>query len=591
MFLRYFRFLTLLLITIFFAGALYADSPLEPVKTDNPRDTMHSFMKAMNDYREGMENNDWKLKSRIDRAVRTMNLNDIPDLLKQEAGQQAAIYLKEVIDRILVVQYDLIPEAQTPSGDVLKRWRLKDTEIVIQRMEEGERTGEYLFSPDTVRRAKSFYDIVKDMPYKEGSGMGAGFQESYFDSIVPRWARDEFFLMPWWKWMGLFTAILIGLLIRTIIRFFIIVTEKLTRRTNITWSMRLVAALKGPTGLLGASLFWMAALKLLIIDGVANTVLTITVRLLISVALIWLAYRAAGYLTDYLESLAAKTESTLDDQLVPVLNRALRVFIVIVGVLIAIQNMGINVMSLLAGLGIGGIAFALAARDTVANFFGSIMILFDSPFQVGDWIRVDNMEGTVEEIGFRSTRIRTFYNSQVSIPNSELMNASIDNMGRREYRRIHTKFGLTYDTSPEKMEAFLEGVKNIIKANPHTRKDYFHVVFSDWGADSLNVMLYAFLKVPDWSTELVERQNIYLEILRLAKEVGVEFAFPTQTLHVESFPEKQPTRTATPGVKEKLKDIARRFSHNGDLSRPEGAGIFVPPYREEGSVPITRGGT
>ena len=299
--------------------------------------------------------------------------------------------------------------------------------------------------------------------------------------------------------------------------------------------------------------------------------------MLLSFSLVWLAYKLTGVLTQYLTELADKTESTLDDQLVPLLNKTLKIFVVLFGTLIAAQSVGINVMSLLAGLGIGGLAFALAAKDTVANFFGSLMILFDKPFQVGDWIITGGQEGTVEEIGFRSTRIRTFYNSVISVPNSVLMNANIDNMGRREFRRFTTHLGITYDTPPEKIEAFMEGIKNIIKANPTTRKDYFHVVFNNYGPDSLLIMVYLFFKVPDWSAELVERNNILLEIYRMADEMSVEFAFPTQTLHVHSSEnENNQSMDET-----NLSTIAQDFGPNGKNSKPNGLGIYTPIYKEK----------
>ena len=153
-------------------------------------------------------------------------------------------------------------------------------------------------------------------------------------------------------------------------------------------------------------------------------------------------------------------------------------------------------------------------------------------------------------------------------------------MGKRKYRRIYTTLGLTYDTPPEKMEAFLEGIKNIIKANPNTRKDYFHVVFSGYGASSLDVMVYLFLEVPDWSNELVERQNIFLEILRLAKNIGVDFAYPTQSLHIETFPEKKPNREPHEVNISELKSSAAQFGPKGEQSKPGGLGLFIPPFRE-----------
>ena len=134
-------------------------------------------------------------------------------------------------------------------------------------------------------------------------------------------------------------------------------------------------------------------------------------------------------------------------------------------------------------------------------------------------------------------------------------------------------------TPPEKMEAFLEGVKNIVEANEYTRKDYYHVVFNGYGNSSLDVMLYCFLKVPDWATELVERQNIYLEILRLASEIGVDFAYPTQSLHIETFPEKEGVREPHRIDEEALAAGASAFGPDGSKSSPHGRGLFVPPYK------------
>ncbi|GIX41135.1 MAG: hypothetical protein KatS3mg129_0868 [Leptospiraceae bacterium] len=547
---------------------------LRPVKTDTPRDTMRSFIEAMNDYRKGIETNNEKLKLRINDAIRTLNLEEIPFLLREEKGKEAAIFLKEVIDRVIIIDYNKIPDEPT------KRWRLKGTEIVITQVESGERAGEHLFSPDTVHRAREFYEKVKHLPYLEGSGMGAGYKEPWYERNLPDWAKKKFFVMNIWQWLGLALLILIGLVIKTLLAFLLEKIANFVSRSKTQWDDKIIQAFKGPTGYIFAIIFWFLSIKLLKLDSNIAGIFNSFLKIILSINLIWLTYKLTEVLSEYLFSLTEKTESTLDDQLVPLLTRTLKIFVVVFGVLMALQNLGINVMSLLAGLGIGGLAFALAAKDTIANFFGSLMILFDKPFQVGDWIIVGDAEGTVEEIGFRSTRIRTFYNSVISIPNSELMNAKIDNMGRRQYRRLKTFLNITYDTPPEKIEGFLEGIKNIIKANPTTRKDYFHVVFYDYGPDSLIIMLYLFFKVPDWSNELIERQNILLEIFRLAKELKIEFAFPTRTLHVETFPEKKPVKISTETNTEEIKRIVKEFGPEGKLQRARGLGIFIPPFKE-----------
>ena len=575
--------LSIILVLILSGLAAGADeSPLAPLKTDSPRDTMRTYITAMNDYRKGLLIDDKQLQQRLEDAIRCFNLEGVPVMTREQTGRDAAIMLKEVIDRIIVIDYNKIPETGEDPEEPLLRWRLKGTEIVISRVGSGDRAGEYLFSPETALRAESFFEKVKNLPYLPGSGMGAGFQEPWIKQFVPLWAMDKFVGLAIWQWGGIFFAILIGLTMRLIARYLVRMGKRLASRTAGEWDDLIVEALSGPTGLLAATGIWFAALYLLKIKGLALTILMVVLEILLFACLTWLCYRLVGVLAEFLRTKAAKTDDKLDDQLVKLVTRSLEVFIIVFGVLLAAQNLGIDVFSLLAGLGIGGLAVALAAKDSLANFFGSIMIMLDRPFQVGHWIVAGGAEGTVEDIGFRSTKIRTFYNSVISVPNSEIAMANIDNMGLRNYRRVYTKVGLTYDTPPEKIEAFLEGCKNIIFANPHTRKDYFHVVFNDFGDSGLVVMLYFFLSVPDWSEELVQRQNVFLEIIRLAKALEVDFAFPTQTVHVETLPEATPAKKSREIDKTVLAETAASFAKDGTDARPSGSGLFVPPYKDKG---------
>ena len=576
------RFLFLFLnswIALCVVEVLAEESPLMPIKLDTPRNTMKSYMSAMADYKHGVETNNKELRNRISDAIRCFNLGDIPFVLREEKGREAAILLKEIIDRVVVIDYAKIPGVNNNADEATQRWRLKDTEITISRVEKGEHTGEYLFSRDTSRRVREFFSKVKDLPYLSGSDNGAYYKEPWIEKSLPLWAKKKWLYYQYWQWIGLFLAILIGLVIKTVIQYIVHLLKFVTGKTRVQWDDKIIQAINRPIGMIAASAFWFFAVHLIQFEGTALTVLTVLVQIIFSIAMIWLCYRLVNVLTEYLHQLATKTDSDLDDQLVPLIQKALKIFVIIFGVLVMFQNLGINVLSLLAGLGLGGLAFALAARDMCANFFGSIMIFLDRPFNIGDWVIVENTEGSVEEIGFRSTRIRTFYDSQVTIPNSLLANANIDNMGKRDYRRVKAFFGVTYDTSPEKMEAFLEGIRNIIEANPFTRKDYYHIVFNEYGDFCLQVMLYCFLKVPDWATELVERQNIYLEILRLAKKLGVEFAFPTQTVHVETLPDEKTTGNPKRVANDILCQTAKGFGPQGSESKPGGLGIFTPPFR------------
>jgi len=284
--------------------------------------------------------------------------------------------------------------------------------------------------------------------------------------------------------------------------------------------------------------------------------------LVAAVGVILFAYRAIDIVVDQLARRASETDTKLDDSLVPLLRTSLRLFVTVVGALFVLQNLDVDVSSLVTGLGLGGLAFALAAQDTVRNMLGGVTIFADKPFEVGDWVVVDGIEGTVETVGFRSTRVRTFYNSLVSVPNGNLMDAGIDNMGRRRWRRYKTTLGVGYHTTPDQMQAFVEGIRAIIKANPGMRQDYYMVEFHGFGATSLDVLVYCFMDAADWNEELRTRHVLNLDIMRLAESLQVDFAFPTQTLHIAQMP-GQPQQLPSIPDRRRLREIVDSYGPNG----------------------------
>ena len=351
---------------------------------------------------------------------------------------------------------------------------------------------------------------------------------------TPAWMREETLNLANHQWIAFFLLVVVGFVIKRSSSLFIAYAKSFTDKTKTKSDDKFLFAVREPLGGILATTFWLVSLQAFELNETTMTVFQKLLQAVLSIYLIYLAYRLCDVITYFLQTLSEKTETDFDDHLIPLIAKILKVFVLSFGVLVALQNLGINVMSLLAGLGLGGLAFALAAKDTAANFFGSVMIFIDRPFRVGDWIVTNQAEGTVEEIGFRSTRIRTFYNSQISVPNSVVVNENIDNMGRREFRRVYTRLGITYSSSPEQVESFRTEIRKIIAEHPNTRKDMYHVYFNEYGASSLEIMVYFFLKVPDWGTELKDREEIFLEIMKAAKRVGVSFAFPSQSLYFET---------------------------------------------------------
>lgn len=342
-----------------------------------------------------------------------------------------------------------------------------------------------------------------------------------------------FFGLETWQWLALFVVLLGGLLLDALIRPLLrLLVRRLLARFGETPTPEDLRRSVRPWGWVVAALIWLGGLHLLALPGLTQVVLLTATRVFLSLAAVWASWRAVDLVGDLLDRRARQTESKIDDVLVPLLKRAGKIFVAAMGVVYVADGLAIDIAPLLASLGLGGLAFAFAAKDTIENFFGSIAVITDRPFLVGDWVLIDDVEGTVERIGFRSTRIRTFYDSVITVPNATLVRAKVDNYGRRRYRRIKTTLQLSYATPPDTVTAFCEGVRELIRRHPATRKDSFQVWLKDLGASSLDVLLYCFVETPDWSSELRERERLLLDILRLAESLGVEIAYPTQTLHL-----------------------------------------------------------
>jgi MscS family membrane protein len=223
-------------------------------------------------------------------------------------------------------------------------------------------------------------------------------------------------------------------------------------------------------------------------------------------------------------------DKRLAGMMVPVISRTLKVFIGITGALMAAQYLGLPVTSVVAGLGVGGIAVALAAQNTLANIFGAISILVDRPFRVGDFVKIQEFDGVVEEIGLRSTRIRTLNEHLVTLPNKTVVDAGIVNLSRRTAIRRTMTIGLTYDTSAERMQEAAVMLKEIFAAHPLTRDVW--VSWRDYSASSLDIFIVYWCRSTAEKESLVALEEINLEIKRRFDKAGLQFAYPTQTIYL-----------------------------------------------------------
>lgn len=345
------------------------------------------------------------------------------------------------------------------------------------------------------------------------------------------------FLMPNWKWLGLVTVILVGLLLRPLLRMALGHLKSHNplrqRYPNGFISHLFNYPIEKQVAWLSVLLFWTAMGSALGLPGKFATFYEHLMQAFIALQIIILLYHAVDAMTEVFLKIAANTSAShnFSGQLIPYASKTIKIFIVVFGVLIALQSFGLNVVSLLAGLGLGGLALALAAQDTAANVFGSITIMCDNPFKVGDWIKMKDTEGTVEEIGFRSTRVRTFYNSVITVPNAMIAKEVVDNLGIRPARRIRQVLGITYETPPEKIIQFCDRVRAMITAQPEVLPETVTVNFNNYADSALNILVNFHLTIFTTDEELTAQQNIFIEILKIAAELKVDFAYPTQTVY------------------------------------------------------------
>lgn len=258
--------------------------------------------------------------------------------------------------------------------------------------------------------------------------------------------------------------------------------------------------------------------------------------ILLILNLAWFFLSTVNIFMMYLENKAAKTESKLDDQLVPILKKFLKGIVFVLSAIVILQNLGYSVSGLVAGIGLGGFALAFAAKDTLANIFGSVMIFLDRPFQIGDWVKTPNFEGTVEEVGLRSTRIRTFAKTKVSAPNNIIANAVIENLSEMPKRRVKFILGVTYSTKVAQMKQLIAEIKDILRAHQGVDQEFFLVRFSDFGASSLDILIYYFTKTTDWQEHSQIKEDINLLIMEKTEELNISIAFPSQSLYIEQMP-------------------------------------------------------
>lgn len=389
-------------------------------------------------------------------------------------------------------------------------------------------------STDVARITDTPENVGDDLAFDLRNTIAQEDIEQYLPESMTEVLRKEIFGISILQFTYSFVVLLVVLLLRNIVvRVVFVYLEKLISRSRFSLDTQLFGALQKPASVFLLYLgIYMALIILPLSHGTVNLINNLY-RGITVIIVVWGIVRAIDAMID---TLIARDHARFSgfQGFVPLIRKTLKIFVCIVGVVMAIDNMGFNIGGILATLGIGGAAIAFASKDTVANGFGTLMIMLDRPFKVGDWIMVgDKVDGDVEEIGLRSTKVRTWPKTIISIPNGVLANEYINNWSRMPKRRVRQVLQIAYGATANDMEAMVEDIRQILRGDDGVDQDFMLVNFIDLSSESLDVLVYYFTKSIKWLEHMDVRQRINLKMMRAVEERGLKMAFLEQSVELE----------------------------------------------------------
>ncbi|HAV64262.1 MAG TPA: hypothetical protein DCY13_18080 [Verrucomicrobiales bacterium] len=359
---------------------------------------------------------------------------------------------------------------------------------------------------------------------------------------VPGLLRHKFLDLELWRYVASLCVLILGFALKRFIELAVVRRLiKVFSKTSFKYDEMVIEAVSKPVSafvIVGCIYLSTQIIATgLDLDVLWQQLITKSYLVATGIVLLWCAYRLVDVLAAWLDDLAAGQDATVKGQFMPLIKQSLRIFTLIIGSLTILASLDVDVIALLGGLGIGGIAIALAAQDAVGNFIGTISIFADRPFKVGDWIQVgDKVDGNVEQIGFRSTKVRTWPKTLMSIPNKVLATEIVDNWAQMPKRRVKMIVGVTYSTTADQMEELLRRIRTLLREDEGVHQDQIMVRFTDFGASSLDILLYYFTKSIKWDEHLAVRERVNLNIMRIIREMSLSIAFPTRSIHLEAVP-------------------------------------------------------
>ena len=544
------------LLLFFIAGIAAAGHPLEPLDTSSPRSTIESFYTLTNltselyvDFRDSPSPaTQAALWRTSEKSGRLFDLSKVAPAVQRKVADETFYLLWEIIARLEMPDLENIPDAKAyamSDGETNKkiRWFIPGTEISIVRIEQGPNAGKFLFSQDTVSRVRDFYQRSRDLPYLRPMSISNVYRINQsvtgwmipltWVEALPEWASFELAGQLLWKWIAL--LVLSGLALAMVIAVFL--WQRRCARSTFTLSY--LCSLSTPLALLiFANVLWLFALNQLNVTGAAAELPGYLQKMTHAIAAVWIILLTMHWLAESIIASPQVTSRGLNASLIRLAIRFIGIIVVLVYLFRILHELGVPVYGLVAGAGVGGLAFALAARSTLENFMGTLNLFADRPVFVGDLCRYGKdiapgvpSLGTVEEIGLRSTRIRGKDRTITTIPNAAFADMHIINLSKRDKMLFRTTIHLRYETTPDQMRLVLLQLREMLIAHPRIAEDPARVRAIGFGDFSLNLEIFAYVMTADWNDFLAVQEDLVLRIMDIVRKAGTAFAIPSQTVY------------------------------------------------------------
>ena len=513
--------------------------PLRPPDTSSPRATLRSFQEHTREAIGRYQARDPDVERALERALRTLDLSELPPAVQQDQGTLRSIFLLEILDRIELPPAEEIPDAAAVEASGLTRWTIPNTEITIARTQEGPYAGEFQFSAHTVAQLPTFYERAEHLPYKPGADIRLYEDVAYSPGwMLPvEWIDDlpsfaYVVVLGQTIWQCLGAVATIGLTALLVAGAYLVgrqVDHAADAEASRPQFGRLIATALAIPAIYLCARFVADGIH---ITGTPEVVIDFAVSTALAVAVGWLLLLILNAIGKAIIRGRASGPGSVDAQLIRIVERLLAIVVLIYVALHLAESFGVPAAPLIASLGVGGLAIALAVRPTLENIVGGFILFADKPVRVGEFCLFGDKMGTVEQVGLRSTRLRALDRTVITVPNAEFAQMQIVNFTRRDQMLLQTTLGLRYETTPEQLRYVLTKLRELFVAHPKVSPDPARARFIGFGDYSLNVEIFVYVLSDDYDEYLGIAEDLNLRIWDIVAQGGAGFAFPSQTTYL-----------------------------------------------------------